>query len=59
MRLPEYMPVRTRGESFIGQKMAATTPQNHEQKAGLEPAGCCARVCIAGICHCVHESPLC
>ena len=69
MKLPHPMParlgvdgppVRSAEEARLA---ASTAPERASERiadgAGLAPAGCCAQVCVMGICHCVAESPLC
>jgi hypothetical protein len=59
MRTPEFLPARASKS-----ELAARTPAREQHEAALiEPAGCCAQVCViidgVPICHCVAEAPFC
>lgn len=54
MKLPQHRkarPSRSENRSVVVRR-AASAPS-------VSPAGCCAKVCIFGVCHCVFESPVC
>lgn len=56
MRLPEQMPSKP---IAFGLKETLTADAS-SAPADIEPAGCCAQVCLPFVgCHCVLELPVC
>ena len=56
MRLPEQMP----SKPIAFELKETLTADASSAPADIEPAGCCAQVCLPFVgCHCVLELPVC
>ena len=58
MRIPNDLPARPQQQHKDGAQRQSAT-RSHAGSSGLSQAGCCAEVCVAGICQCVAHSPFC